>query len=304
MKDVAIIVGTTISLAGMCFAQNIINPFEDNGSLIALYHFNSGQGETIVDESENGYDGTMTNGDWVKGAHQTGIELTDPDGRVDLGDLDIEQEFTIECWVYPTSLSGENYIIQKMYGDSSDNYRLGIVDGKVVGGIDLDYDDTTFINRGERRKVEGSLNEANQWYYLALTWGGPRDGSYLSLYVNGERVDFVSAQFHSVKANDSPACIGYAENAGSFKGIIDEMRITDYALISMKIQLNYEDALDDVSKVAGRPARPAKFRSSTGRNEWFTATGARVPRSVFELGPRVLINGVQRYTYLSGIDNR
>lgn len=42
-----------LSVVGMCLGQNAINPFEDNEALIALYHFNSGQGEAIVDESSN-----------------------------------------------------------------------------------------------------------------------------------------------------------------------------------------------------------------------------------------------------------
>jgi hypothetical protein len=289
MKIFAGILGFCIALPG--FAQNVINPFEDNGSAIAYYQFNEGEGTTISDVSGNGNDGVMSDGQWVVGAHQKGIQLTAPDGKVNLGDFSIENEFTIECWVYPTSLEGENYIIQKMYGDSSDNYRLAIIDGRVIGGIDIWYNDSGYFNSGERKIVSADIPAANQWYYIAITWDGGKDGSALKLFVNGEQKDRKSAQFFPVKQNESDAYIGWAESAGSFKGIIDELRISDKTTIAARIELNYEDAL----MVSGirRQVKLETVSPATSGYKIYTIRGIDLTRSNqsrYSTAPCIVVN--------------
>jgi hypothetical protein len=228
------------------FAESAINPFTSEGA-IALYHCNEGSGTQLQDATSNGHHGTVTNGEWVEGAHDKGISLSGPDGKVDLGDFDIEAAFTIECWVYPATLDGENYIIQKMHGDSSDNYRLAIIDGEITGGIDIVDNGDYFNNLGERRKVSWTLPAANQWYYVALAWQGQIDNGRLRLYVDGELKDHTLAQFFPLKTNDSNAYIGWAESAGSFNGVIDEIKISDDDLDASEILQNYNDATTNVS---------------------------------------------------------
>ncbi len=293
MKSCAVLT-VVMSLGAAAYAQGIINPFEDNEMVIALYHFNEESGSGIVDASGNGHDGTMSDGERVDGAHLTGIQLTSPDGKVDLGDLDIDTTFTIECWVYPTSLEGTNYIIQKMGADSTDNFQLAIIDGNIVGGADL-VPVSGIYNPGAERRVEASLPTADRWYYIALVWEGTNDGSYLRLYVDGEREAGAAAQFFALANNDNPAYIGWAESAGSFSGIIDEVRISKYDMTREDVMMSYQNALISSSVRRFRSNENGLCRAGQGLTSYRIygingATVGRTSQSSASLSPRIIVN--------------
>ena len=119
--------------------------------------------------------------------------------------------FTVECWIYPTSWAGYPNIWSQRYSGSvtiritSSGY-LQFFYGEGLGGI------------------TGSSQVAlNAWSHIALT----REGNTFKLWLNGSLVGTSSAS--SVDLSGSNAYVGASQTQSEpFYGYIDELRVTNY----------------------------------------------------------------------------
>ncbi len=205
---------------------------------LALWHFNQTEGTTLTDAGNGGFDGTVSGAEWVEGIEGNALQFSEDGDKVEIGDLDIENMFSIECWIFPEDIQEKKFVFQKMHEDST-NYSLFVENGNLTFMFHiLTYDWETQTKYPVEYTASYELPSAETWYYVGVEWLGWMDNSRLRLYVNGELVDLESAQFELGK-NDNPLIIGWESSTGSFKGKIDEMRISDDVRGELHYQQHY-----------------------------------------------------------------
>ena len=213
-----------ISALGCWAAQGF--EYAPDPHTLALYHFNEGKGNKILDSSPNGFDGEVEgkakwNGEeWKKGGASGHSFVFDGNTVINLGNvkkLITLDAITVEAWVFPEDLSGWRLICCNWAGPPG-AYHLACQNGMPRFHVNT--------NKGIADASVGSL-ELGKWYHIAGTYDS-KTGE-IKLYINGK---LATSKKHGGKLADN----GYDVIIGSkhtreFKwvGRIDEMRISDVA---------------------------------------------------------------------------
>ena len=159
---------------------------------------------------------------WVPGKFGTTIEFNGVEDHVEIpytSVLDVNDEFTIEHWIYPTEFSpGNSRIVQKTGSWGTFTNEPGAivfyVDTSESGMVGSDWKSISYI-----------LPNTDQWYHIA----GVYTGAEMKLFVDGALVDSKS-QLGTVDISPTNLFIGSdAGNSDFFNGLIDEVKISDYA---------------------------------------------------------------------------
>ncbi len=238
--------------------------------LMAHYTFDNG---TADDSSGNGNDGTLAGTATVVNDPQRGnvLSLDGSGGKVDLGNpsgLDITGPITVAAWVRIDSAGGSiRNIVNRGHGgsptreltfriDPSSNYNFGSYESG-VGSMQT----TSAVPSGDVG--------TNTWVHLAGTW----DGSQWNFYRNGNLEDALADS-----VGPPAMTVGWAIGARGgvsgyervFDGLIDDVRIYNYALTQSEI----EDLVgtwisEDIGSVG--QAGNATFDPQTGE---FTVNGS------------------------------
>jgi hypothetical protein len=217
------------------------NPYNlSAGRIVARWDFEQSSGRTVEEASGNGSDGLL-----VGDAHI----INDPNGKgrvlcldgdqdwVNCGNdarFDITSEITVACWIKVNRFERwYKTIVSK--GDRA--WRLS---------RDRDLDQLHFACSGKpypdmpwpSLRGEISVNDG-KWHHVA----GVYDGARISLYIDGV-LDVSSPFFGEIGTNDCNVLIGANEEMTepdrSFDGLIDDMRIYDYALAETEVRELYE----------------------------------------------------------------
>jgi len=221
----------------------------NRGAPVGWWKFDECQGATAYDASGKGNSGTINIvasgdlsdigtcntsdtawGDGTTGKFNSGLRLDGFNDYVDLGDpseLKIEGDLTLSVWAYPMGLpSNWMELIARGPGNLQDReYTLGATTSNTWRGCvylsTTDYcveDPTTIVD--------------TQWSMVTFT----RSGTTLKLYVNGKLVD---TETGPATVNDvaEPVSIGRLgdDNFEYFGGIVDDVRIYNYALTQAQI---------------------------------------------------------------------
>ena len=203
-------------------------------------------------------------------------------------------DFTVEMWLYPTSLSGTRALFSTRTNSSSNDVIIFGIRGSSV------YVDTNAVGVVS----EGVALTLDAWQHVALT----RSGNTFTTYINGTVVATGSGS-HSFSSAQS-AIIG-AEvradggSAGQFAGYIDDLRVTkgvartitvptaaypnagpavttptdaDFASVSLLLHMdgtNGSSTFTDSSlyATAGRLARQGNAQISTAQSQFGSASG-------------------------------
>lgn len=245
---------------------------------LALYlSFDEAKGGTAKDKSKHGNDGTIHKGKRVKGKIGQAIELTgEPGGWVEVPDsksLDITDEITLMCWVYPTQFTAEWFriIVKTWAGDTAPwmvygFYEQGGSNGKTGFIISVDKGTEKRCGNGPSPQLP-----SKEWTHLAATY----DGSQMKLYYDGEMKVEQDAK-GKIDTNDVPVSVGRNSegNREHYIGRIDEVAIWSVALDEGEIQ----EAMDRVYAVEPEGKLPTR---------WGTLKGGylRVPKSFTPRGP-------------------
>jgi hypothetical protein len=126
--------------------------------------------------------------------------------------------FTIEAWIYPTTISGTHSIVGRYVGGSIANseYWLFITStGKLAFAVD---------GSGGEDYIESSAGAivVNTWTYVVAQ----KSASAIAIYINGTQAAVVGST-RTLSTNTTPLNIGsYNNGSGTYFGYIDELRIT------------------------------------------------------------------------------
>ena len=190
-----------------------------------LMHFNGTNGSTtFTDNSPSPKTVTSNNGAAISTAQSKfGGASGLFDGTNDYlstnstSDFDWQGDITIECWIYPLALNGNNstsYGVVGTHFNFSDQCTLIYIGGAgriMIGKIGLN----------EISSTTGVIS-TSIWQHIAVV----KSGSTTTIYVNGSSV--ASNTTNVWNTVTTPLWIGYINpsNGSYFNGYIDELRIT------------------------------------------------------------------------------
>jgi hypothetical protein len=211
----------------------------DAAKLEMVWHFDEGKGDACEEANGTGNDGVFAgdgkkNIKWVNGKSKKALEFSGEFGAsqwVEVphsADTDIRDAITMEAWVFPTTIDGDKRtIITKMA------YYMQIEPTAQIATYFYDVTPPGY------HLSDGTVNE-NEWSHVAVTY----DGAEIKIYINGE-ADIVVAATGQIKttpdvgihiggekdpANEGDCCPRY------FQGIIDELKISDFAKTQAEIR--------------------------------------------------------------------
>jgi len=226
-----IIIGLAIIASGVFVAVAVNNR---GNAPVAWWKFDEGYGSTAFDAA-GANDGTITNAAWRNEPDCKSGKCLYFDGTgdyVDAGNgasLDITGDITIESWMYlkafiDASGLGSRIVSKRSAGtgyeffaaNDAGNKRLGVVASEISY-----YSNANVIAEG-------------QWYHVAVA----RSSGTASFYVNGVFAGSISIP--TIISSTASLFIGDQAGGGRpFNGLIDDVRIYDYARTASQIKADY-----------------------------------------------------------------
>ena len=155
---------------------------------------------------------------WNSGYYGSAVNFNGVDDCVDsnIVSLGLADQLTVEAWVYPRKFDADRRIVQK-----NSNFGLYLSGSSLT--FFTDTQDTT--GSGGWKSIPHTLSNTDEWYHVA----GVYDGSEMRFYVDGVQV--LNSPISQSGVLDSTAELYVGCDGGSkfFDGLIDEVRISDYA---------------------------------------------------------------------------
>ena len=270
----------TISLLSICLiiVLGTVGEAVREDDLALYLSFDEAKGDTAKDKSKHKNDGTIHKGKRVKGKIGQAVELSgEAGGWVEVPDsksLDITDEITLMCWVYPTEFTNEWFriIVKTWAGDTAPWMVYGFYE---FGGNNGKTGFIISVNKGTEKRVgdgETSNLPAEEWTHVTATY----DGSEMKMYYDGE-VEVEGDAKGKIDTNDVPVSIGRNSegNREHYIGLVDEVAIWSVALDQGEIQ----EAMDRVYAIEPEGKLPTRWgrmkdnyfrerKSFTPRDPW------------------------------------
>ncbi|MFX1410253.1 MAG: protein kinase [Promethearchaeota archaeon] len=217
--------------------------------IVGWWKLDEGAGTSALDSSEYGNHGLLGGGpQWVDGKIGSALKFDGIDDYVDCGNLDVLNfgigDWTVSTWIKTsqTSAGDENKgIIFVNGGDFGGGKRYALALGeRISGAITLTTDD----NSVKRQATSSVLVNDDAWHHIL----GMRNGTYLLVYIDGELDGHstVPDGYDLSGTSQHNAYVGVITNNQNgtlikhFEGIIDEVRVYNYALTQQDIRELYE----------------------------------------------------------------
>ncbi|MGB8703292.1 MAG: LamG domain-containing protein [Thermosynechococcaceae cyanobacterium] len=196
---------------------------------IGWWLMNEGSGNTLTDASDNGNDGAINgNPTWATGIKGLALRL---DGSGDYARVThstslniIGNNITLSAWIKPEKIATQR-IIDKISGTTGYSMFLS---GFGYTSIRFNGNNLYRVNSSALYPTNGTT-----WMHIAATY----NGSIIRIYINGVENASNSVVFN-IAGNSSDLFIG-ADSAGlnSFQGVLDNVRVYNYALSSNEIKV-------------------------------------------------------------------
>ena len=205
------------------------------GDLVAWYPFSG----NVSDSTTNDLDGVIAGPIYIndlKGTPKSALTFDGVNDRVTVAVKDVlnfQDGITLSCWVRPASLpERESFIVS--HGSWQNRWKLSVTPegfprwtvNTLNSVVDLDA---------------AAPMQKDSIYLLTVTY----DGKTMAMYQNGELVSFKS-QTGKIRQTTIPMLIGQIlpdDAQYNFNGLIDEVKIYNYALLPETVKNNYDQEL-------------------------------------------------------------
>ena len=240
--------------------------------LVGHWTFDDGSGTTAADSSDNGNDGTIHGATWATGKVGGALSFGGSDADyVEIpneSDYDLAGAVSYAVWIKmdPASQTWAGVVTK------GDHMNLQRSDGTShLVWQTKDYPGT--ISQYQLDETDNVVD--NQWHHVAVTF----DGSQKCIYVDGALSNSAAAT-GTINTTDYAILIGKngAAAGHAFKGLIDDVRIYDYALSLAEVDALYTAGSSGVTApvVAGLAA--SNVTTDAARlNGDITSTGGENP---------------------------
>jgi len=231
-------------------------PIIDTASIVAIWLFDEGKGDTVSDASGNGHDGKFV-GDikWTDGKYKKALEFAGvATSRVEVPDhpsLTL-MTWTITAWAKLKQPPGGDWavILLKDPGDGLQNYAMDIdKQGKI-------WAETT--SGGKWAKSCNSTTNVydDAWHFFTSLY----DGKALKVYVDGKKEN--ELVYGKPDTNDAPISMGSRRiNTQPLNGIIDSIGLFNVALNDDQIKSIMDNGIDRATGIA--PVEPKSKITAT-----------------------------------------
>lgn len=206
------------------------------GSTVGAWLLDSMNGDTVMDKTGNGHDGTVNGGaTLVAGKFGQALSFDGSDDFVDCGNAGSLNlgVFTVTFWANVPATQGWNHMISK-----GDHVGSG-TPGSVNWGVMMRSGEARFLFEVfEDVKWTGISAPAvplNEWQHMAATY----DGDVIEFFLNGESLSSTAGVAMELDASRS-FLIGARSSSGGgasfFNGAIDDVGLFDTVLSVEEIQ--------------------------------------------------------------------
>jgi len=229
------------STATVTSAGTVKAVFTQATSPVAYLKFDEGAGNIAYDSSGNNNNGTVYTATWTDGRIGKALHFNGVDSWVRILNsplLSGLSQITLEAWIKEDSLTSDvKGIISKCSGAAHPTYGAEYFLG--LYGASLAFHVSNYNYIAHDTVVDG-INQANRWYHVAATWSG----SKYTLYIDGVACVSGTCTPQTTYSNALDVQIG---RHGTypwtyFQGIIDEVKIYNYARTADEIMNDYSEA--------------------------------------------------------------
>jgi len=214
------------------------------GGAVLHLKFDEGYGASAKDSSGQGNNGTITGADWTnEGKFNKALSFNGTSDYVqmsDSGSLDIDDgDLSLSVWIKPSSVSGERGII----GIGSSYHQkvfLEVKDGSLDSTLNANWDS---------RLTAGTIQNDMWHHVVGVVKKIDSSNSTVILYVNSEEVG--RSDIGEILDSTGDMRIGFRGGSYFFSGLIDEVKIYNYALTEEEIKQEYNQGKVTVMGVVG-----------------------------------------------------
>jgi hypothetical protein len=250
--------GSTDTVLSMLYGNSDTGAQENpdvvwNDSYNSVWHLNNDpSSESILDSTENGWDGTAQNmetGDSVNALADGGLSFDGVDERVLIGDVnsDAWTAITLSAWFYKTD-GKDARIIAKEEGTGGGPHILllgkSLSDPKCRITTDGPSGNYTVIQAGTFMPNNDVLTNGT-WHYMVMTWDSALSTNQMKVYVDGVLVGQRSNFGTSVAASSEDVYLAdMTAGLRTFAGTLDEARMSSAALSASWILTEFNNQND------------------------------------------------------------
>lgn len=218
-----------------CFGSTV---FAFEKGLVLYLKFDENEGDIAHDVSGNGNDGKINKTQWVKeGKFDSALMFTgELDSYVRINkskSLVPENQVTLEAWVFPTKVAGNNSIISNT---EAAGHTIRFENNKLIAYIN--------VGGAYATPTGGPDIIPEKWYHTAVTF----DGKVAKLYLDGQLIG-EAERSGKITESSQDIFVGSETDANqpnqtyAFFGIIDEVRIWQVARTKDEIVRGMEKPL-------------------------------------------------------------
>ena len=225
---VAVTAGLLIGQVGSAWAQD--------EHTVGLWHFDEGDGEDVMDVSENQLHGIQVGCEWEKGRFGAALRIAQAGSHVAIPHSEVLdlQVFSVEFWTRYTD---------PPVSPSAFMSNRGWIVGDKMTGFTLRDETGLMLEVLTRGKVNGDKIEADDWLYIAMTYDA---GGNVRFYMNGELRTEKPAQGELIYKDESlwigaepSGGYGFADNGADI--LMDEIRISDVLRTDQEVLTVFEE---------------------------------------------------------------
>ena len=211
----------------------------NQGKPVAQWDFDEGEGTRAFDVSGNNNTGVLTNGPtWVEGKHGSALSFDGVDDSVDVANdssLGITSNLTIEAWVNPSAITLPSGTWMSIAGKKDGHNLSG------YGLVMASYSPCRrwcFVVDNSGVCPANACEQIGRWDHLV----GVYDGSKMYLYQNGILQSTV-VKSGNIGLSANSFKVASMTSYGKFNGLIDEVKVYNYARTAEQIMQDYNAGL-------------------------------------------------------------